>query len=801
MKKFLLPIIIVVGLAGCSAEGPQETRADLFAKTALEMSSRAVGLYEGALQLATGREERERLKSKLGRFLFQRGRFGEAVEVLRGLPGEETQRLFAQCLFKSGDVTGALEVFNRVGEAGPPDYLFAYGQTLEEANLYDQALRVYAKITEEPGLGPLARQRVAAINLRSGGERYAGVSDEVRRLVEESPSQEAYPEASALILLVDEKITLTADNRLESAAHSVVKILNDRGKDAFGEVSLTYDATYEKLDVLYARTIRPDGTVVEVGDKNIRDVSLYLNFPMYSNARVRLLSMPEVAAGSVIEYAFRVTRAQLADKKNFHTIYWLQSNEPILLQRCVINIPADRTLRTKIANAAYNTFGYDLTPRVEEEEDRRTYHLEFRDVPQIIPEENMPPPPWVNPYVLFSTYSDWEEIYRWWRGLYLDKLAVDAAIKEKVVALIKGKKTPHEKARAIYNFCAEEIRYVAVAYGDAGYEPHQATEVFANKYGDCKDQAILLVAMLREAGIEAYPVLISTWDSMTTQTDMPSLLFNHAIAALPLDGKLVFLDPTASVVSFGDLPTMDQGRTTMVFTPDRYQFVDTPVFEPSFNSTESRLVIRVHADESIDAERSVDTRGSYRQAQRYWLKYTMPILIEEGLRQRVREFADQAELKDYEISGVEDLDAAVGLSYTFSAPKYFVEAGPIRILNKFDHWDTSGVFKEKRRYPIASPSLDQHTDRIEVALPDHLAVKYVPPDVEVTTPWFDFSQRYETRRGGLSLTSVRRAKVREIPVAEYPAYKRKVEEIASAVNQHVVLEEVGGSDARQEEKP
>jgi len=178
------------------------------------------------------------------------------------------------------------------------------------------------------------------------------------------------------------------------------------------------------------------------------------------------------------------------------------------------------------------------------------------------------------------------------------------------------------------------------------------------------------------------------------------------------------------------------------------------------------------------------------------LKYTMPIFIEEGLKQRVRGFADKAELTDYQISGVEDLDAAVTLSYTFSAPKYFIEAGPIRILNKFGYWDTAGVFKEKRRYPIAQPILDQYTDRIEVALPDHLAVKYVPPDVDVTTPWFDFSQHYETRPGSLSLTSVRRTKVREIPVAEYPAYKEKIEAIASSVNQHVVLEEVERDDAR-----
>ena len=66
------------------------------------------------------------------------------------------------------------------------------------------------------------------------------------------------------------------------------------------------------------------------------------------------------------------------------------------------------------------------------------------------------------------------------------------------------------EAKLIHEFVAKDIRYVAIEYGDSGYEPHHAKEVFVNRYGDCKDQAILLITMLKEAGIEAYPVLIGT---------------------------------------------------------------------------------------------------------------------------------------------------------------------------------------------------------------------------------------------------------------------------------------------------
>ena len=384
-----------------------------------------------------------------------------------------------------------MEVFNKIGDKGDAEYLYFYGQTLEKNNLYDQALRIYSLIQKDRVFGRLAQSRLSTINLNSGQIAFAGVQEETKKAIQESPGEEKYPDASALYLLCDENIYLTEKAQLISDDHYVIKILNDRGKEAFGEVTLTYDSTYEKLELLYARTIKPDGTVVTVGDKNIRDVSLYMNFPLYSNVRAKIISMPEVAAGSVIEYKVKIYQSQLPNKKDFSTIYWLQMDEPILWQKCKIDVPASKSLRYKIINAGYNTFGFDMTPKVLQKADRRIYTLEFKNIPQIIPESSMPPMARANPYILFSTLQSWGDIYTWWRDLYRDKIAPDAAMKAKVRELTKDKKTPEEKLKAIYNFCAQEVRYVAVEYGDAGFEPHKAAEIFANKYGDCKDKAIL----------------------------------------------------------------------------------------------------------------------------------------------------------------------------------------------------------------------------------------------------------------------------------------------------------------------
>ncbi|MFH0876991.1 MAG: DUF3857 domain-containing protein [Candidatus Omnitrophota bacterium] len=789
MRKYIL-LLAAVLLFGCSKLDSDIRQADRLRSGAQHANKQAVDLYRKVLERCRPGQKKDQVRFKLANLYYEQGRFKDAAAQLTSVEMPEARTLLAKSLYKDSDFTSALEVFNQIGEEGAPEYLYFYGTTLEKNNLYDKALRLYAMVGGDPSFGASANERVAAINLITHQESFGGIDEELKRAIQESPSQEEYPDAAVLYLLVDENFQLTEDNRLVTEAHYVIKILNDRGKEGYGEVSLTYDSTYEKLELEYARTITPDGTVVTVGDKNIRDVSLYLNYPLYSNARARIISMPDVNAGSVIEYKVRITRSQLPNKKDFDTVYWLATDEPILLQRSVISIPKNRTMRFKTMNGQYNSAGFDMTPKVAEDGAKRLYSVEFRNVPQIIPEVGMPPVSRVDPYILFSTFESWGDIHTWWRDLYQEKIVADEAIKAKVRELIKDKKTPEEKIRSIYNFCAQEIRYVAVEYGEAGHEPHQASEIFKNKYGDCKDKAILLISMLAEAGIEAYPVLISTFGSLDVQEDLPGLVFNHAIAATRLDGKLIFMDVTGSTTSFRDLPPDDQDRLTMVFFKDKYQLLKTPLFDAGHNNVLTEMKIKINKDESIEGQRHVKTHGAYEQAQRFWLKYTMPVLIEEQLKAKVRTIADNAQLGKYEITNVEDLDMPVGLTYTFSAPQYLKKAGKARILDQLGGLSTAGLFKEERRYPIEASALTTEETIVEIELPAHLALKYLPPPVVLDTKWFRYLIQYEpVGKNVIRFRSVNVLKDKEVAITDYPAYKKAIEEVAVQVNQQVILEE------------
>ena len=789
IQKTAVILLLCVVLSGCSPSDLRIWWADCLSGLSGSASAASVRLYEAALKGLAPGEARQKLCLKLGTLYLEKGDYDKAAGYLKFCPWPQ-QGLWAEALYKKGDYTQALDVFNRVGENGPPRSLYYYALTLEHSNLHDAALKLYERLRQDPVYGRQARERMAQINLFAGVQAYAGLSPQARELIEKSPKAEAYPDASALYLLADESETLTPERQLVSEQHYLIKILNDRGKENFGEVTIPYDSTYETVDLEYARTVKPDGTVVTVGDKNIRDVSMYLNFPMYSNARARIISMPEVAPGSVLEYKVRVYRTKLVNGRDFDSLYWLQADEPLILQKFRITLPGDVALRTKVVNDEYNPDPkhFSLMPQRTDRAGEVTYDLEIRDVPQIIPEPAMPALSKIDPYLAVSTFTAWKEIYEWWKPLYLDKLTADDDMKNKVDELTKGKATRKEKIAAIYGFCAQDIRYVGVEYGDAGYEPHDAREIFRNKYGDCKDKSILLIALLKIAGIEAYPVLISTRDHVDISEDLPCLMFNHAITAVVSDKDLIFMDATASTVSFGDLPEDDQDRRVLVFYPDHYEFVRTPLFDPEHNRVLKTTRIRVKDDESILGERTVETWGSFRQVQRYWAIYTMPTLLEETIKQRVRSIAENGILLSYSIKNAQELEKPIDFSYRFSASRYFIDAGPIRLMDQTKGIDTSVVASEKRRYPLETGGLRTDEEVLEVELPASFAVKYLPQAVSIDAPWFSLESGYKTQGRTLLYTTRLRVKRREVSREEYPEYKKIMEELASRLNQQVILE-------------
>ncbi len=618
-------ICAALAIAGCGNESSL-SQAGRHAALAHKNFLAAVNIYEKQLASAPGSSQ---IRYSLGRLYYDHGDFESAIKHLQSTGDPESLKLLSKALYRAGDYTAALEAC-KLQDKKDDEFLYYEGLISERLNLFDPAIKAYRNI-KGSAFASLAQSRLSIIEKAVNPARIQDIDPGVARIIDQSPAPESYPQAGALVLLSDESVEITRDFKAVYNMHYIVRILNQRGKENFSEAPVEYDSTDEKVELEYARTIRPDGTVVDVGSRHIRDVSKYLNFPLYSNARVYIISFPAVAEGATIEYKIRLFRSELVNKKDFVIPMPLQMSEPVLRGVFRLTMPEGRTLNIKPMNERYNTFGADMVADISVNNGKKTYKWDFKNIPQIIPEPEMPPAQEINPSVMMSSFESWQEIYGWWLGLAKDKIKPDAAIKDQVSELVRGLDSKEAALRAIYNFCAQKIRYVAVEYGQAGYEPHRAEDIFRNKYGDCKDQAILLVTMLREAGFSAWPVLIPTRDSFDMDPQFPSMLFNHCIAAVLWNNELVFMDPTAETCSFGDLPAGDQGRNVLVVQDDKFIIARTPVYPAGRNIIKNKLSLVCRPDGSVSGVREISSSGVYDQAQRYWLIYTVPDVVKDKI--------------------------------------------------------------------------------------------------------------------------------------------------------------------------
>ena len=156
-----------------------------------------------------------------------------------------------------------------------------------------------------------------------------------------------------------------------------------------------------------------------------------------------------------------------------------------------INVPKDRQIKLKTKP------GYDA--KITEEGDRRIYrwtHSRLKDEDDAKKKKKKPPKPEDQiPSVELTTFKSWEELGAWYAALERERRIPDAAVKAEAEALVKGKTDDMAKVKALYDYVSRNIRYVSLSFGLGRIQPHAASEVLANGYGDCKDKNTLLAAL------------------------------------------------------------------------------------------------------------------------------------------------------------------------------------------------------------------------------------------------------------------------------------------------------------------
>src|SRR6476661_4571507 len=330
-----------------------------------------------------------------------------------------------------------------------------------------------------------------------------------------------YPEQDMLYLLDDGVVRLEADGSGTRTFRQVIQVLKPSAATRLQEQTLFWSPQHQKLTVNWMRVVKPDGTVVSEAPSQVQesDVPAARGTPVYTDRRVRRMSLSGVEPGTLVDYSYTLEEQKPFMPRDFFQSWSVSTGLQVARSRFILDLPASVTPRIRETNLNFK--------RIERVADgRRTYTWATGNLPRITVEPLAADSNAVFMTVQVTSPVTWQDISRWYGDLARSREVASPAVAAKVDSLVRGARTRDDSIRAVHKWVSQDIRYVAIALGIGGYQPRMPDTVRVTGFGDCKDKATLFVASLRHLGIDAYPVLLSA--SATARRDMPSIeQFNH----------------------------------------------------------------------------------------------------------------------------------------------------------------------------------------------------------------------------------------------------------------------------------
>lgn len=154
--------------------------------------------------------------------------------------------------------------------------------------------------------------------------------------------------------------------------------------------------------------------------------------------------------------------------------------------------------------------------------------------------------------VEYSSFGDWQGISRRFAPLFANasRLSANSSLKQEAARIAAAHAKPLDRAGAALKMVQQDVRYIYVGLNGGNLTPAGADETWQRRYGDCKAKTALLLAVLRELGVEAEAVLVNnsgTDDGLDERLPSPRM-FDHVLVRARIDGKSYWLDGTLPAV-------------------------------------------------------------------------------------------------------------------------------------------------------------------------------------------------------------------------------------------------------------
>jgi hypothetical protein len=602
----------------------------------------------------------------------------------------------------------------------------------------------------------------------------------------------------AAVLLDEQKVTVDSSGMVDTVTRHAVKILTHEGKRE-AEVVEGYEKGGRQVKELHAWLVAPGGFVKTYDKGSVEDLGAYGD-ELYNDYRLRRIKADNAEIGAVFVYESEVLEraAEAQDRFAFQVAL------PEVESRYSITVPAGWTATGTILDHE------PVAPVI----DGNTYtwtlkNLPFREAEEAAPRlfgtapmlavDYQPPAGVIDP----PAFKKWSDVSRWHSELAAAQAGISPEMAAKVRELTASAASEYDKIRALGEY-VQKVRYVEIAMDlahNGGYRPHAAVEVFAKQYGDCKDKANLLRAMLKSAGFQSYLVAIYSGDRTFVKKDWASpSQFNHMILAIEVSdaikapttistpfGPLLIFDPTDYLTPMGDLPYYEQGSYALICAGAKGDLFQMPVIAPEDNVLTQTVQASLDSKGKLTATLSEESQGQAARSER--MKHNVsPEQYKAEMERYLAYYAHGVAIDKLEAHDAFSQDK-------FSSSLGFQSAGygqmmqdRLLIFNPSITEPAARHFpaEKERNLPIVLNGRI-YRKQVSIKLPEGFTVDEMPSPFRAEAPFAKFNIAFRKEPGQLIVEEELRTEAATLPATDYPKVKKFFDAVFGANNQNAVL--------------
>ena len=610
-------------------------------------------------------------------------------------------------------------------------------------------------------------------------------------------------EVSAVALHNEKQVTLGSDGMLVTTENYAVRLLAREGR-SYARATALYLVSAGRVREIEAWLIYPNGAIKYYDKKTVLDIISDTD-DVYNEYRVKVIDARDYAeTGAVFGYTIVSEERPLYYQEKWFS---QETRLPSLMSRYTLNLPTGW-------KASGITFNHpEITPQVN----GTSYTWELRNLPYIKSEPLSPSVPNIVPWVAINyapdnasqsgdkVFANWTEVSRWTNSLYEPQVIVDDAIAIKANELTVNAKTEFEKIRAIAHF-VQGLQYISIDIGVGsgnGYRPRPSNLVLSRGYGDCKDKANLMRAMLKVLKIEAYPIAIFAGDPTFVRENWASpAQFNHCIIAVKISdttdaptvikhatlGRLLIFDATDPDTALGDLPDYLQGSFGLIIAGEQGGLAKMPMTPPENDLLERKIEVSLNDVGELKGTIRERANGQTSSVFRQEIRELSAGDYRKGLEGWLTRGATGAQLIKY-TQNDKKAESVFELDVEFSAPRYAqLMGGKLLVFKPVIVGRRNALFltENSRQYPVLVDSQAVKETAV-FTLPSGFIVDEIPDAVNLETSFGKYTNSYEVKDGKLYFTRSLVMNRTTVPVDKYNSVRDFYAKMREAEQSSVVL--------------